>query len=340
MTEKKERKAGEFLITAAVLLVLAFACRYFPLLVVALPMPAIYVWQRFGPAAGLVFTGVFAAVLYFWAGGVWQLACIPPVLVACVGGIVVKKKVRSFTGVACCCGAAVLGCAAIVGGVCALAGTDFLSAVMAQVVKLGSGSQEGSLMAYYIMGALEVTQGNMSLSIFMQNLLNWSQEQMIAYITMPAHVDMLRMYLANLLPQVGMLYAAASGLLCYLAPRAIAKKRGASVAAVPPFSGFILPKSASPYFVVSILFAEIVFIAGWSQLYFAAYALYAGASFALAVQGLSLVYWFLLPKIKIKGLCAFLVVLIGLFLFTLMMWLGLFEQLIRIRDRKIFQGGR
>ena len=83
------------------------------------------------------------------------------------------------------------------------------------------------------------------------------------------------------------------------------------------------------------MLGEIVLLAGWQMFYFAAYAVLMGVGLVLAIQGLSLIYWFLQPKIPSKGVCVLIIVLIAVFLGSILKWVGLFEQLVRIRDRKI-----
>lgn len=334
MGNAKRINIGEFFIVLAALLVASLGSAYLPLLLVAVPLPAIYAWQRFGVGAGLAFTVLSVLLPCLVFSWLWALLGIPVVLVSCVCGIAIKKRARPFLSIACACGGAMVGLGAIMGAVALMTGTDFLSAVTSQLLGYAEESFAGSAILYAMVGSMEVAQGNMSAIVFLQNLATWSHEQMAAYVTEPAGVDALRAVLANSLPSLGVSYAVASGLLGYLAPRALAKRRGCSVAPIPSFGGFILPRSVAPYFVISFILGEVALLAQWTQLYFAAYALLAVTQWAFSIQGLSLIYWFLLPKVKSKGICWLIVILVGIFFLSIVMWVGLLEQLIRIRERQ------
>lgn len=71
---------------------------------------------------------------------------------------------------------------------------------------------------------------------------------------------------------------------------------------------------------------------GWESLYLAGYALSTLIETVFLIQGISFIEFLLKIKIKSKGLRIFLVTIISMFLSGILIYVGLIEQMIRLRE--------
>jgi hypothetical protein len=130
-------------------------------------------------------------------------------------------------------------------------------------------------------------------------------------------------------------YIPLGGLVFYLIPRAIAKKAGAKVAYVPPFSKFRLPPKFGRWSVALLLVALVGQMAGlrnFDYVFVIAFAFFGSIYYVL---GMAFMEWWLKRHIKSAAGRAAIIILIALLFIQLniFIYVGIFEQLIKIRRR-------
>lgn len=130
-------------------------------------------------------------------------------------------------------------------------------------------------------------------------------------------------------------YIPLGGLIFYLIPRAIAKKAGAQVAHVPPFADFKLPPKFGRWSVGLLLVALVGQLAGlrnFDYVFIIAFAFFGSIYFVL---GMAFLEWWLKKHIKSGAGRAAIIILIAIFFsqFNILIFIGIFEQLAKIRQR-------
>ena len=134
-------------------------------------------------------------------------------------------------------------------------------------------------------------------------------------------------------------FSAIGGLCIFLIVRAVAKKCGADVVSVPPFSRFFLPKYFGRTSVVILIFVTIGYVCEWRNfdyVYSIFMALFCSIYF---VQGLAFLDFLLARKINSgagRGAILFVIVLVSLLIFQLFLpILGLIEEGAKARKRAL-----
>ena len=137
-------------------------------------------------------------------------------------------------------------------------------------------------------------------------------------------------------------YSLLMGLVGYLIPRALRKKLGDNVSVIPPFAEFSLPRRFWLAFALSYLFAVIGSSYGWPGFAILEVTVLSIYGLVLSVQGLAFLD-FLYRRNKMgKGVRVVLHTLgliISSMLGSLLMWLGLFENIANLRVRMNTKGG-
>lgn len=135
------------------------------------------------------------------------------------------------------------------------------------------------------------------------------------------------------------LYALLAGLLCFVIPRAYAKKRGLGVVTVPSFGGLTLPPRFWLAFVLSYLFAMIGESYGWASFDILKVTLLNAYGFVFIIQGLSFLDYLYKKRGLGKGVRVLLHVVVTLLVGYILMFVGLFENITNLRKRMDMEGG-
>jgi hypothetical protein len=157
-------------------------------------------------------------------------------------------------------------------------------------------------------------------------------------------------YLVNLFKEqlnyrlVGLIgsYALLLGLVGYVIPRALRKRFGTHVIAIPPFSDFKLPERFWLAFFLSYLFSVIGEGFGWSNFAILEVTVLSIYGLVLSVQGLSFLDF--LYKRRKMGKAARIVLHVAAFILSsllgnLLMWVGLLDNMASLRTRLDTKGG-
>ncbi len=298
---------------------------------IALPIPVIlaYLMVRFKTAGGI--SGIaalgMAAVFSFNAALALAVAFIPMAITASAA---IQKHTRFRNSVLATSAAALLGIILLIGVLWLqkrMLPVDYL--VRRTGDMLVSLSDNAISITYQAARFLDVQTG----AITQQAVL--MTPRAVAIDTM---LSMLHEWVNYFLVSGIAVYSLLSGLLCYLIPRSLAKRRGMAVAPVPPFSDFALPRGFWAAFVLSYLAAatgDALKLPSFSLLSDTVLYVYA---FVFIVQAMSFVdFLFRSRGISVSmrvALQAFVMIIFG----SLLMWLGIFENIFRFRSRQA-EGG-
>jgi uncharacterized protein YybS (DUF2232 family) len=125
------------------------------------------------------------------------------------------------------------------------------------------------------------------------------------------------------------------GLLYFIIPRALLKRAGHSVRPIPAFSVWSLPRFFGTWTIVLFILSYIGVAAGWRN-FDLVYSIVIGfMSVIYSVQGMALIDWLLKKKMPSAGARAAIIAVtfVLVLALNLYMWLGFFEQIVKIRKR-------
>lgn len=285
-------------------------------------------------AAALVLCFAAASALDVKAAALLAALSVPFALTV---GYVLRKKVRFRHSVMAASGAALAGAALAVGVLWLLTGEKPVDFVTRGFDASFSIMNDAAVNAYYQMiryrdlVAGAVTQAALDAA---------TRADAIAFIINQFR-EMLNVALVSLIGT----YALLMGLLGYLIPRAVLKRRKADVAPVPPFSEYALPDRFWLAFILSYLFALIGQSFGWPGFDILEVTVYALYGLVLTVQGLAFLDYMYKRRNMRKGarvtlhvlalVISTMISLVG----SLLMWVGLFENIAKLRKRLESKGG-
>lgn len=329
-SEQKRTVGGEIAAVLAIFVAISAAGYALPPLFLLLPLPGIYLGARYGVNGMAIVLGIAAA-----AGGLLLgMAAIPlfGILAAAVilPAVAIRKKLGAYESLVLSCGAGALGAGILLLWVQLAAGQDLVSFLTTSLEAALPENESLTAGLYFLLRSSDVLSGALSPAEF----LLATQEEMLAFVSDGAQMEQIRQTLTLYVPVLLVYAVILGGLLWYLVPRAFAKRQGTPVAPVPPFSLFYLPKKAAPYFVGMFLLSILPTLAGWKSLELAGVVLLNALMLIFSVQGLSLIEYFLRPRIASGAVRGVILVVCYLVLSTLLSFAGLIEQVFRIRERQ------
>lgn len=245
------------------------------------------------------------------------IALIPVII--CVW-IALRKKLRFLAGVQLACAGTALSVLVILGLVYLATGTDILTASLDSARQ--TLQQNGDF--------------TKQLYLAIQNMTgNAADPQITAQAAADAVYPYFRASITYYIPTMLAAYIPLGGLVFYLIPRAIIKKAGAEVARVPAFADFTLPPKFGRWSIAVLVVAWIGQLAGWRNFDFVLTIAFAFFGSIYFVLGMAFVEWWLKKQIRSGVGRAAIILLIALIFwqFNLYIFIGIFEQLAKIRRR-------
>ncbi len=331
-----------FLISVGLLLGSAGLPVQYGMLLLTLSALVLPLLLGYAVAAGGFAAGGLALVLCFVAGSALDyktslLLAALSVPFALTVGYVIRKQIRFRYSVTAVIGAALVGAALAVGVLWLLTGEKPVDYVIGGLNSTFSAMDDVSLNAYYQM----VRYSDLMTGAVTQAALDAaSRADAIAFIT-DQFREMLNVTLVSLIGA----YALLMGLIGYLIPRSALKRRKAQVIPVPPFSEYALPNRFWLAFILSYLFAVIGRSFGWPGFDILEVTVYALYALVLTVQGLSFLDY--MYKRRNMGaaarvalhVLALVISSLASLVGSLLMWVGLFENMAKLRKRLESKGG-
>lgn len=252
------------------------------------------------------------------------VALIPVII--CIW-IALRRKMPFLSAVQLACAGTALSVLIMLGSVYLATGKDILTATL-DSIKL-SLQQDPDFTRQLYLAIQSMTGGAADTQITADAAMN---------VVYPYFETSMTYYIPTLLAA----YIPLGGLVFYLIPRAIAKKAGAQVAAVPAFADFHLPPKFGRWSIAVLLVAWIGQIAGWRNFDFVLTITFAFFGAIYFVLGMAFTEWWLKKHIKSGAARAAIIIVIAIIFWQLSIYifLGIFEQLVKIRRRSAENKGQ
>lgn len=293
-------------------------------------------------AGGGMAAGGVAAVLCFAVGCLldYKLSLMLAALslpFAFTVGYVLRKKIRFRHSVLAASGAALAGTGLAVGVLWLMTGELPVDFYIGRMGSFFSSMSDAMVRDWYqLMRSADLVTG----AVTQTALDATSRGDAIVYL-----LSQFKEYVNMML--VGMLgiYALLMGLIGYLIPHGVLKRRNVDVAAVPAFSDFALPNRFWLAFLLSYLFAAIGAGFGWKGFDILEVTVYALYALVLTVQGLAFLdYMYKRRKMGktariVLHVLALLISALASMVGSILMWVGIFENMAKLRKRLESKGG-
>jgi len=336
-----ERKRGlpvivEVLLATLIAIALVLASPYTMFLALMLAaMPAAYITAKHGWLWGavVVLAGTVVSYVLDPLYGVIYFAQTPLVLTL---GLCVGKKKASFKTLAFSAAAAVAGIAIVVLAVKIASGKDVITYAMdAYTAVIAENDAMASLM-YISVNAPTASSVGGNTAELMQKLEEIAavpvSEMREALLSTP-QLTLMRNSITNAVPMIfsGAMFGA---IISFVLVSIMVRRAGCDIAVIPSFDRFIVPKKISPYLVITFIIIYIPILFDIEKLVFVATILNALLAPILIVQGISLLYYLFRKIMKKRGLAIVLTIVLGMFMVNICMYIGLFEQVVRVREKR------
>ena len=324
-TGGKKNLTLEIVIATAAFLVCLLLSSVLLIAVLILPIMAAFIAARHDIGWIVAFFVVATALLYLFFPSHWWAFAIMLLVSALPCGLAIRNKINSYDALVLSVGGWLLAAAAMLGYVYLSTGTDILTYSTETVNEALKNSEGLTSLLYVYSRSSDIMSGDLTQSM----LADISFEEMLKYVSSK---DIVSQLLSYYIPVAIMGTVVVGGFLQYLITRAVAKSRGSEVAYIPSFDRFYLPKKVSKYFLILYIVSLLPSLFGIEALYLAGYALSTMIETVFLIQGISFIEFLLKIKLKNKGLRIFLDVVISLFLSGILIYVGLIEQIIRLRE--------
>ena len=330
----KKSDVWELLIVTGIAAAVSVLSVWASFLVVIVPVAVAYLGIRQKAALACV-PAVVSIGIFALFGGVWAGAYAAVILPVAVFLIWAQKnrKFSAYEGIV----LSALGCfiamAALVLAIYLITGEMIVDYLLGQFFASLEASPEAGQVLYGMM------------SQDYAGMLTKSSEQIIQYFSEPSQTAILQDALRLSIPVSMMTYTILGGIINYLIVWGILKKRGARVVHVPPFSRWALPKKIGIYALVLYILSLIPQVFQIEGLMLPGIVLGNTVELVFMTQGLAIVDFLLrrgIPATAPRVILLVLICVLGWMMvplvFTILMWLGLLDQLFHFRDRMISAG--
>lgn len=321
---KNEGFSGLFLwllITTALL----YLSAYTPVTLVAVPFVFACVMVRFGwkPGLAVCLIGLAAVAISDTAAAAAFAAIALPA--AATAAYVVRKKIRLFNSVLLTSGATLAGIAMVVGVIWLFTRLSVLDFAVNRLGGWLSQWNDDEINAFYqLVRSMDIFTG----AITQEAVLATPSGEAIAVMQ-----EMFHDWLNEALVSAMLIYSMLTGLLIYLITRSAAKRHGTEVCAVPNFGDYALPRWFWVGCVGSYLFSLIGENFGWPSFDLVINTISVVYIVVFIIQGLSFLDYIYRKRNFSPVMRRVLHALALLIISGLLMWVGLFENVIGIRKR-------
>ena len=305
--------------------------RSVPLVVAAVPLALAYALARGGYLQGGLVIAVCLLVAYLQSPMLCALlaaACVPPAVAA---GYVIRKRLRFFNSVLAVSAAALSGLVMVAGALWLLSGLgpiDYLTEFFGRMLSVAG---DAAVLSFYQM----IRSADVLMGYATVNAVSGVSAQEALAAVQELFRQFINLYLVSYMVNMALL----TGLLCVTVPRAIAKKRGMRVGIVPAFSEMALPRRFWLAYILSYLATIIGAGSGWPGFDLAEVTIHSIYSFVFVIQGLSFLdFLYKRRNMRTAGRYALHAVAVLLLGFILM-FVGLVENIMKLRARMEPKGG-
>ncbi|MEZ4358374.1 MAG: DUF2232 domain-containing protein [Eubacteriales bacterium] len=323
MENKLKQFNLEFLAAGILTGVLVWLEAIFPLSLLLVPIPAIYIAVKRGCVYSLItfsFGAITAFVFYGFTAGMFIILNFLPPAIAVT--ICLKKRLRMFESVLISMAAIALSIIFFIIYVNFKFNSDLLTYFIDLTQKTFVKNQESAnaFLIAYNLG--EITAGTKTLEYFTQLSQSDAIQMAMVYVK-----DIFTSYLPTFLG----LYILSSGLFNYTLSHYLLKKSGVDLAPIPSFENYTLPKNfiwAIVFVILYVLFGTYINEENYASI---STTLITGLIFILAIEGASFASWFLKRKNAGTFFRRFILIFAWLVLYNVFMYMGIFEYIFKVR---------
>ena len=330
MDRIKEKERNGLLLWLLITAVLAALSVFFVIFALAIPLVLAYMMARFNVAGGIAgVVALGAAALFSPDFALTFAVAFLPMSVA--AAVTLRKKRRFRDSVVIISFAALAGAALCFGLLWLIKGISPVEYVVQRASGLFGmlGDDQVSLI-YQGARYTDIQTG----AITQQAVLATPRAKAIGIM-----LDILRETVGYSLVPLMIVYALLWGLLCYLVPHRYASRHGALVKTIPAFSDYELPRRLWAAFLISFLGAVAGEALGLPRFDLLKDVILIAYAFVFIVQALSFLD-FLYKQRGIRfGLRMVFHIAAVIILGYMLMWVGIFENIIRFRRRSQEKGG-
>lgn len=329
----QKQKQNNFLYIAAALvcyIALVFATQYVYLTAVLFMIPVVYALARYGYLAGFMLWLVGVALTYLFLGNSALLFGTMALPFVAVTGTMIFKKCSAWSTLIGACGAALCSIGILLGYLYYLSDGD-INEYLITAIQTGIKNNEGLAAGFY-----SIVQQDAAVSLSFDSLLSLpSVGEMRAFLLSSAGMAEVKLLVSYYVPQLIVAFIIYGGLCGFYMPRALAKRSGGAVASVPKIEQMALPKQHGNYLLGLLLIVFIPIVFEIQSLIVPADMIYSLVSMIFAVQGFSLVVYFMNQWIKNKAGCTVLSVFVYLLFPFLVTLAGILDHLMQFRKIQI-----
>lgn len=330
MDRIKEKDISGLLLWVVVAAGLAALSARVALLALAIPLAIAYMIARFGASGGAAGIAAISAAAVFSPGAAaaFAAAFVP---VSVTAGVAIRQKKRFQNSVIAASVAALAGIVLCTGLLWLLKGLSPADYAVQQADALFTQLGDADVsFAYQSMRYSDMASG----AVTQQAVLSTPRIQAIAFM-----LNALREAVNYVLVPAILVYSLLMGLVCYLAPRRAAMRRGIPVKAIPDFSNYAVPKRFWIAFLVSYLCAMLGDSLGLAPFGMLEPSVMAVYGFVFIVQALSFADFMYKARGMGKGMRTAMHTITVLLLGGYLMWVGIFENIVQFRNRMQEKGG-
>ncbi len=322
---------------AACLFALGFYTNLLFLAFLALFMPMLFIYVRAasGILPSVIVLVLFCALVFMAAGyryAITFFCCIAPIAFGV--GFMLRKKYGFYYSALVSCATILAALGILLLCISLLWGATVYELILGKLEAIFAENPEQSKVYYQLFSIIQSG-----------NSINYESIDLAAINAIPVDTaisGLMRIMTPQIylyVPQICSVCIAAFGLLNFIIPRAALKARGYGVAALPPFAMWSLPKFFGTWTILLLVFSYIGVAADWNNFDLVYSIVIRFMSVIYSVQGMALIDWLLKKKMQSKGgrVAIIAVTFVLVLAINLYMWLGFFEQIIKIRKRSAQQ---
>lgn len=325
MTKKNTTKILEILIAFVCYVAIYYITKQILLTTLLLFIPVVYIGAKNGFFVGTLFFIVTSLATYLLDGEAALLLALMVLPFLCIMVPAFLKKWTAWTALIAACAAAAISVGIYLGYLYMASQGEVMQYLLDALQNKMKSSNELTAMLYSMLQVNELA--------YSTSLLQVSITEMRAFLLEPTIWADVKNMVYQLAPQLAISYTVYGGVIGFFGVRGLLKVIGSEVVRVPSVRRLAIPKTQGYYMLATMLLAFMPGLFGIASLETAANLILSLFTSIFAIQGFSVVCFFLGLRIKSTGGQVVLALLIYTFVPSLVLLVGMLEQFVRIRDR-------
>jgi len=321
------------MVATAIAVFLAFLSSMSMIFVVLVPWPVIFVAVKYGYARSLITTALAVGLIFLLTNKLTLLMVSIILPVAYLTALALKKRYSAYEGLIISATGCFVGVLLVVLFVYVLTGDTLGDYLLGRTMSTIKDNAQATAMMYELLKGESLTSAS-----------TLTQQQMLSYINSPDQQSVLQNAINAAVPIYMMNYVVLGAMINFLVMRQILKKRGVKVGHVPTFSRWALPVKVGRYAIVLYILGMLPQLFSWTSLMLPGLVLTSTIGTIFLIQAMAILDFLLrmrMPATAPRVIVLLLVIVISTTVLptigSLLIWLGLFDQLFRIREKMMLR---